>query len=577
MSRTRLFSDLLRNLGVARSCEASRISTREGLERAEEARVRSAGRRDVLVGAGALAATAAIGRTLSACASRDPSGAIGSKRERLSSNFGQPRIAIIGAGIAGLVCADRLEKQGLLATLYEANASRVGGRCDSNRDFAGHVGENGGEMIDNAGKVMLSYAQEFGLALEDYNKEPGEEAYFYANARYTNADIVDQWRVAVTRAKADLQKLSGAPTAMAHTADDVALDNMSLQAWLDTRCGDLPLLRAMLAAAYVSEYGREPSEQSCLNLLMFIHMDRRGRFYPYGCSDERWHVVGGNDQIPNLIRARLQSDVVMGATLRSMTKNGAGEIELWFKESATPAVADLVVIAIPFSTLRRVTIDPSLGFPAEKLRAIAELGYGYNAKTEVLFNGRPWAQFGNNGSIYADLPNLQNTWETNWKGGDGTTTILTDYVGGALGHRLQTLVDPGQPTGSYCGNCHGSGAAFMPPRLTLANQQTEAFLADLDKVFPGVASQVARNVDGSPKIHRAHWLPQSYSRGSYTCYLPGQFTTIAGWEGATVGNVYFAGEHADSFYDWQGFLEGAARSGVTAANAIVGNHAGGNK
>jgi monoamine oxidase len=576
MSRTRLFSDLLRNLGIARTCEANRVSSREGLERAaeiEHARRRS--RRDLLIGAGALTATATFGRVLGACASRDPSEPVGSRKLLLQN--GGPRVAIVGGGIAGLVCADRLQKQGILATIYEANPDRVGGRCHSNRDFAGHVGENGGEMIDNGGKVMLAYAQEFGLAVEDYNKEPGEEAYFWSGSRYTNADVVDQWRVAVTRAQNDLKTLSGAPSALAHTAADVALDNVDLQTWLDTRCGDLPLLRSVLSAAYISEYGRDPSEQSCLNLLTFIHMDRRGSFYPYGCSDERYHIVGGNDQVPNLIRNRLQGPVVMGATLKSLMKNGAGEYELWFKESNTPAVADVVVLAIPFSVLRRVTLDPSLGLPAEKVRAINELGYGYNAKTELLFEGRPWAQYGNNGGIYADLPNLQNTWETNWKGGDGTTTILTDYVGGTLGYRTQTLQNPGAPPSSYCGNCHGSGASFQPPRLTVVDQQAEAFLADLEKVFPGVSSKVVRGGDGAPVLRRSHWLPQSYSRGSYTCYLPGQFTTIAGWEGAAVGDLLFAGEHADSFYDWQGFLEGAARSGIAAANTITANHAGGNK
>jgi monoamine oxidase len=36
-----------------------------------------------------------------------------------------------------------------------------------------------------------------------------------------------------------------------------------------------------------------------------------------------------------------------------------------------------------------------------------------------------------------------------------------------------------------------------------------------------------------------------------------------------VGNIYFAGEHTDSFYEWQGFMEGALRSGIAAAKAIL--------
>jgi monoamine oxidase len=51
--------------------------------------------------------------------------------------------------------------------------------------------------------------------------------------------------------------------------------------------------------------------------------------------------------------------------------------------------------------------------------------------------------------------------------------------------------------------------------------------------------------------------------------MPGQFTTIAGNEGKPVRPLYFAGEHANSFYEWQGFMEGAALSGIQAAQDIL--------
>jgi monoamine oxidase len=94
------------------------------------------------------------------------------------------------------------------------------------------------------------------------------------------------------------------------------------------------------------------------------------------------------------------------------------------------------------------------------------------------------------------------------------------------------------------------------------------FLADLNLVFPG-AQTAARRVQGSVVAHLEHWPSNPLALGSYTCYMPGQFTTIAGLEGLPVGNVFFAGEHANSFYEWQGFMEGAALSGVDVAAAIL--------
>jgi monoamine oxidase len=58
-------------------------------------------------------------------------------------------------------------------------------------------------------------------------------------------------------------------------------------------------------------------------------------------------------------------------------------------------------------------------------------------------------------------------------------------------------------------------------------------------------------------------------KGSYTCNHPGYFTTIADNEGTPVGNLHFAGEHTNSFYEYQGFMEGAALSGIRAAREIL--------
>ena len=64
----------------------------------------------------------------------------------LAVRAASPRLAIVGAGLAGLACADRLQAKGIQAVVYDA-ASRLGGRCFSNRTLVpGMACENGGEM-----------------------------------------------------------------------------------------------------------------------------------------------------------------------------------------------------------------------------------------------------------------------------------------------------------------------------------------------------------------------------------------------------------------------------------------------
>ncbi|MFO0760210.1 MAG: FAD-dependent oxidoreductase [Byssovorax sp.] len=535
---------------LGRYCSEKGLSARDGLARAAEAEhaaQRSVGRRAFL--GGVAAGAAALVAPGSARAVPKPSSSA--------------RIAILGGGLAGLACADRLRARGYAATIYEANPTRLGGRCYSNRKLPGQVGENGGEMIDNQHKVMLAYAQEFNLLREDLGKAPGEPAYRFFGQSYSDEEVVDEIRVLVDRMRPDLQRLSGAPDFYLHSDADAELDGTSMEEYLATRAADLPLAREVLRQAYIAEYGRELDEQSTLNLLLFFHLDRRSRFNPFAKSDERFHLVGGNDGVVQGIAARLPGPIVLGARVNRLRRNASGEYAIRFAGSATEVLADTVVVAMPFSVLRTVELDPSLGLSADKVRAIDELGYGYNAKTLYGFTSRPWWDLhGSNGLAYADLPNVQNTWETNYTQAVGHA-VLTDYAGGARGYALQVV-----GSGAYCGSCHTGAPTAKVIHDELIQQQADAFLTDLDLVYPG-AKAAATVQGGKYLVSRAHWLPQSYSRGSYTCYLPGQFTSIAGLEGEAAGALKFAGEHANSFYEYQGFMEGACISGIDAADAIL--------
>ncbi|MGH7908905.1 MAG: flavin monoamine oxidase family protein, partial [Thermodesulfobacteriota bacterium] len=305
------------------------------------------------------------------------------------------------------------------------------------------------------------------------------------------------------------------------------------------------LIKAAVKAAYIAEYGLEIDEQSCLNFLLFIHVDKRSKFRPFGVfSDERYHIIGGNDQIVEGLRSRLHDQIQLGMLLVRARKNSTGRVELTFKDGSRTITAthDSVVFAIPFSTLREVELDVSLELPEWKLDAIQMLRYGTNAKMMIGFNNRPWITQGSKGTSYSDLTNHQNTWETNPTRATDMHAILTDYSGG------------------------NRGASLNPQKV-----QTEAklFLTDLDRVYPGAFAAAFRDAKGKFRVHLEHWPSNPLVKGSYTCNHPGYFTMIADNEAKPIGNLYFAGEHTSSFYESQGFMEGAALSGIRAAKEIL--------
>ncbi|MFP2924108.1 flavin monoamine oxidase family protein [Pyxidicoccus sp. 3LG] len=459
------------------------------------------------------------------------------------------RVGIVGGGLAGLACAYDLKRAGILATIHETN-DRPGGRVFSLGgafggpvSFPGQVAERGGEFIDNGHKTMLAYAQEFKLAKEDVQKVAGEVFYYFGGQRHPESVVVDEYRAFVAAMRPDLQALSGAPSADSHTPVDRQFDLMDLRTYLETR-GAGPVVKAAIIAAYEGEYGAPAHQQSCLNFLFFIRANRRSRFEPFGGSDERYHLVGGNQQIPRELAARLPGQLRYGERLEAVRKTAAGALELTFRRGSTAVTAtyDAVVLSVPFSVLKGVTLDASLALPAWKTLAIQQLGYGTNAKMMVGFRGPVWAERGCSGASYSDLADHQATWETSPTTATTQNAILTDYSSGVR------------------------GAALDPSNVA---REAERFVAALDRVIPGSAAAVKRGAGNRILAHLEHWPSNPNTRGSYTSYKPGQFTTICGNEGKPVGNLYFAGEHANSFYMWQGFMEGAALSGKDTAAAIL--------
>jgi monoamine oxidase len=101
------------------------------------------------------------------------------------------------------------------------------------------------------------------------------------------------------------------------------LDRTNLREYLETR-GAGNLIKAVIDVAYTIEYGLEIDRQSCLNFLLFIHADRRSKFTPFGTSDERYHVIGGNQQVPAGLAAGLGGQIRYGMKLLRAGKTAAG-------------------------------------------------------------------------------------------------------------------------------------------------------------------------------------------------------------------------------------------------------------
>ena len=89
------------------------------------------------------------------------------------------------------------------------------------------------------------------------------------------------------------------------------------------------------------------------------------------------------------------------------------------------------------------------------------------------------------------------------------------------------------------------------------------FHHELNRAFPGIADKF----DGKRTI--MNWPKYRFIRGSYSCPLVGQYTTLlqAASGPELGGRLVFAGEHTSS--DFSGFMNGAVESGNRAAREIL--------
>src|SRR5438067_6732841 len=303
----------------------------------------------------------ATGATVGAAALSGPVAALAATAGKTGT---QCRIAIIGGGIAGLNAALTLQDAGITSTVYEAS-SRVGGRMHSDTTswLNGQTSEHCGELIDSKHKTILGLANRFKLPTVDLlAAEPvhSTETDFFGNQYYSGAQANVDFGPVWSAVKKDLNSAPFPTLYSSFTPAGEALDRLSLYDWIESRVpgGHASPMGQLLDVAYNIEYGNITQEQSSLNLIYLLGFQPvPGNFRVFGASDERYHIAGGNEQLPQAIAAALSPGTVqLNTALTGIVHNADKSYTLSLKAGnvKTSKTFDRVIVAIPFSVLRGI-------------------------------------------------------------------------------------------------------------------------------------------------------------------------------------------------------------------------------
>jgi monoamine oxidase len=468
---------------------------------------------------------------------------------------GAPRIAIVGGGIAGLTAALTLQDKGVHADVYEAHATRIGGRMHSDwQEFPGFW-DNGqqaelcGELIDSGHKTIRQLAQRFGLSTVDLlQAQPNgtEDTNWILGADYPLSEATKDFQPVHQTLQGQIHAAPSPTLYNSFTPAGQALDRMTVYDWITSYVpgGHGSKLGTLLNSAYNEEYGAETTDQSALNLVYLLGFQASpGQFNVLGASDERYHILGGNARLPLAIASSLPTGSLhFGFRMSAIATNNDGSITVSFDNGST-VTADHVILCMSFAVLR--TLDyKKAGFDPRKQTAITQLGSGNNVKLNVQFRSRLWNAQGSTGSLYTDLP-IESGWDVT-RGQPGATGILVEYPGA---------------------NVARSMAQSNPYTTTATNKQVtklaQQYLAQLETIYPGIKAQWNGKAMLSTPVTDPNLLL------SYAYWKPGQYTGFSGYEKMRQGNIHFAGEHCST--DFQGFMEGGAAEGIRAANEILGD------
>jgi monoamine oxidase len=440
-------------------------------------------------------------------------------------------VAVVGAGLAGLVAARDLLAAGLSVLVLEAR-DRVGGRLLNHTLANGAVVEVGGQWVGPTQNRVLALAEELGVGLyPTYIEGENLLAVDGAVKRYGGGDFAlpEEALADIAETQERLQEMADkVPLEKPWRATEAfAWDAQTVDTWLlanaKTEAG-LGYWRTMVPALFSAD----TAEMSLLHFLFYCRsggtidrlVDTHG-----GAQESR--LEGGSQQLALRLACRLGDVVQLGVPVTAIRQNDGG-VEVTHDGGVVEA--GRAIVAVPPTLAGRIRYSPVL--PPLRDQLTQQVPMGYVIKVQISYPEPFWRTEGLSGSVFS----------------------LDDEV---------SVIFDNSPQDLSCGVLLGfleGGHARRAGKLS-PEERKELILSVFAKFFGTRAAEPDEYVERD-------WAAEEWSRGCYG----GRFGTGV-WTGygealrQAVGRIHWAGTETAEV--WSGYMDGAVRSGERVAREVL--------
>lgn len=441
-------------------------------------------------------------------------------------------VAVVGAGLSGLVAARQLTQRGLTVCVLEAR-DRVGGRT-LNADVApGKIVEVGGQFVGPAQRAILRLAAELGVETFPTHDEGTHLLELDGRVRSWNGRT--PW-LGVTTSVSYLAALRALNRMARHVRPEAPWraplatewDAETLASWMRRRRMSRGA-HLLMTTAVRAIWALEPADVSLLHTLALISATGEGLEHLIrtrgGAQQDRF--VGGSQHLSQLLAAQLPDPPLLSRPARRIEQD---ENSVVVHADGAKVHAARAIVAVPPMLASRIDYHPAM--PSGREQLLARTPQATALKFLAVYDTPFWRESGHSGQVGSDRGPVTATFDNSPPEGD--PGILLGFVLGA--HARKFLDMPPEERRHQVLDCFARwfGDRARSPRQFLA----------------------------------ASWTEDPWTRGCYSGYLvPGAWTSFGRWLTTPHGLVHWAG--AETATRNIGSMDGAVNAGERAAAEVI--------